>query len=67
MSKPINDALLGELTSALQQLELPAERVARTRPLIEANNAIVASAALARLRLDDNPGDYVAWLESHKP
>jgi hypothetical protein len=64
MSKPIQDAALGELTSALQQVELPAERVARTRPLVEANNAVVAKAARERLTMDDNPGDFIAWLQS---
>jgi hypothetical protein len=67
MSKPIQDAALGDIASALQQLELPADRVARTRPLVEANNAIVATAARARLTMDDNPGDFIAWLESHQP
>ena len=65
MSKPLQDATLGEVTSALQQFELPAERVARTRPLIEAINGIVAKAALERLSLDDSPGDFVIWLESY--
>ena len=50
-----------------QQFELPADRVARTRPLVEANNAIVAQAARERLAMDDNPGDFVAWLEGRKP
>ncbi len=67
MSKPIQDAALGDIASALQQLELPPERVARTRPLVEANNAIVAKAAHERLSMDDSPADFVAWLEGHKP
>ena len=67
MTKPIQDTAMGELASALQQFELPADRVARTRPLVEANNAIVAQAARERLAMDDNPGDVVAWLEGRKP
>ncbi len=64
MSKPLQDAALGDIASALQYIDLPPERVARTRPLFEANNAIVARAAQARLGIDDNPGDFVVWLES---
>ncbi len=67
MTKPIQDTAMGELASALQQFELPADRVARTRPLVEANNAIVAQAARERLVMDDSPGDFVAWLEGRKP
>ena len=67
MTKPIQDTAMGELASALQQIELPADRVARTRPLVEANNAIVAQAARERLVMDDSPGDFVAWLEGRKP
>ena len=66
MTKPIQDTAMGELASALQQFELPADRVARTRPLVEANNAIVAQAARERLVMDDSPGDFVAWLEGRK-
>jgi hypothetical protein len=64
MSKPIDNAALGDIASALQQIDLPAERVARTRPLVEANNAVIAEAAQARLAMDDNPGDFIAWLQS---
>ena len=67
MSKLIQDATLGDIASALQQLELPPERVARTRPLVEANSAVVAKAARERLSMDDSPADFVAWLEGHKP
>jgi len=67
MTKPIQDTAMGELASALQQFDLPADRVARTRPLVEANNAIVAQAARERLAMDDNPGDFLAWLEGRKP
>ena len=65
MTKPLQDGALGDIASALQQLDLPADRVARTRPLVETNNALVAKAARARLSMDDNPGDFNAWLESH--
>lgn len=65
MTKPLQDGALGDIASALQQLDLPADRVARTRPLVETNNALVAKAARARLSMDDNPGDFIAWLESH--
>ncbi len=64
MSKPIQDAALGEIASALQQIELPPDRVARTRPLVETNNALIAKAAALRLAMDDNPGDFIAWLQS---
>ena len=67
MIKLIQDATPGDIASALQQLELPPERVARTRPLVEAYNAIIAKAARERLRMDDSPADFVAWLEGHKP
>lgn len=62
MIKPIQDTTLGDIASALQQIDIAPERVARTRPLVEANNSIIARAARERLSIDDNPGDFIAWL-----
>jgi hypothetical protein len=59
------DQAYKEVVSALQQLDLPPERVARALAAVRANNELIAAAARRLLTMDDSPGDYTAWLERH--
>ncbi|HEV7912701.1 MAG TPA: hypothetical protein VGP22_02955 [Albitalea sp.] len=55
------EQLLAAIATDLQRLPAAAERVARVAAAVEANNACVAQASLALLRMEDHPGSFDPW------
>lgn len=59
--------LLGEIAAEFQDIEMPAERLARAAAIVAPMNEKIAVAALARLGFDDNPADFAALLARPAP
>ncbi len=55
------EALFAAIASELQRVPASAPRAARVAALVAANNACVAQASLALLRMEDHPGTFDPW------
>lgn len=55
------ERLCAAIASELQQVPASAPRAALVASLVAANNACVAQASLALLRMEDHPGTFDPW------
>jgi hypothetical protein len=56
-----NEQLFAAIAIELQRVPASAPRTSSVAALVQANNACVAQASLALLRMEDHPGTFDPW------